>query len=125
MVRPGDMTTFSWKSSRPGVGSGTDVPITRAALCGLEVIARDIASAHYTRLTEVSHPNVLGYGAGIAHHLHSTNPEEWQRFIGDAIAVVGGLYGYGDKGMVPGGEKDSRQLFDWLHAFAEDLRNRS
>jgi hypothetical protein len=67
-------------------------------------------------------PNIRGMGVGIAHHLYSTDPKEWETFKADAIAIIRLLHGSGEKDLCWTGIKDSKQYFDALHELADNLR---
>lgn len=101
----------------PRYGGDIDVPHIQAD--AINVIALRIASAHYER--QNTNRNVIGHGAAVAHHLHATDPKEWERFKQEAIDIVRALYGSGAKDLGHIGRKDTRSYFDALHDLADTL----
>lgn len=115
-----DKVLISWTGR---YGSGTDVPCTPAVDDAIRQIATHMAAMHGELLYEASTPpkkrNIRGMGAAYGVHLHQTDPVLWERFKGEAIALIRCLQGSAEHVHT---SVDSQAYFGELHDFAKWLR---
>lgn len=118
------MPAVSWN----GRTSGSGVPVSHSVADGISLIARHMAAVHFEMIYQDEckaagrRANVIGYGSGIAHHLHRTDPKLWEQFKGAAVDLLRSMHGTGEKGLPLGAPKDSAAYFMALHDFAAEMR---
>ena len=114
-------TYLSWEG-RSGSGH---VPVNYSVYDAVTLMARHMAALHFELVWETSdkyRANIRGLGAAQAQHLDDTNPELWERFKGEAVAVLTAMHGTGEKGLPLDAPKDSRAYFNEMHDFAARIR---